>query len=248
MTEFTERTITITQYDHLGPEGGNIIYQKEFKITGIYGDVGTNILFSEEDYKVIIKNFIKPFALVFDNPESISLICANHTTELRNFESSVGTHSIVNDTISIFNSFEILFIGFAVIISISAIYLMASQINRSIKKKTYDIGVLKGLGLKGKTITNIFLSQLIIMCVVIISLVSVSLIFLDDLLNNILITNIDTKIPDMLKDGMNIISFELNIVIPTFIFVILVGVFTTFVLMFSLRRIKPINIIKSKEL
>ena len=248
VSDFQEKEITLTLYNHQGIGGGDVIYHKNFKIIGISNDYGDNFVFSENDFEDILRLTIIPYAIIFDDVDNITSIYNSQTSPFNTYRFTNTTYEAVFATNSILKSFRGVFLIFTIVLAVASTLIMCGQISKNVKKKTYDIGVLKGLGLKSTTIMNVFIKQLIFLILIIVSVVSLSLLFVEGLLNKILVINLVDKLPEMLLNKMKVISFDFVVVLSAYLLIAFVSVLTTYILLRSLKKIKPIEIIKSKEI
>ena len=243
------QNITIKGFDHYGVTGQGLTYTGDFKVISVDHEMSDYfMLINVEDYKAIARTLIYPYSLQFDNVDSASKVYNANSKKLSEFGFKNQTFQALYKTTNIVQSVSIIFFVFFIFLAVSIVILMSSQISRNIKKKTYEIGVLKGLGLKGNVILEVFIKQLIVMILIIISIIGVSLLFVEDLVNQILVTNLKSQLPSILLEELEVISFDYFVIFSVYAFVFLVSLLTTIVLVSSLAKIKPIKIIKSKEL
>ena len=122
---------------------------------------------------------------------------------------------------------------------------MCSQIRRNVKRKTYEIGVLKGIGLKNKYVFEMFFSQMLTLILAIFTFSTISIIFTDSIINDMLINNIEISFPGNLKEELVFFSYRSIDILIIYSLIIMIGLLTTIILISSLKKIKPINIIKA---
>lgn len=245
---FEEKEITLRIYDQMGKEGGNVILTKKFKIIGVETKKHDVYYLNMGDFEEVMRVVLAPYALLFDNTESITSIYNTQDELFHNYYFVNTSYDSVFETVSILKAFKDIFFILLILLAVGSIIIMSGQINKNVKKKTYEIGVLKGIGLKSSVVTSGFAMSLVLFIGIIISIVSIALIFVEDLLNSLLTVNLATQMPENLLKGMKVLQFNPIIVASTYVFIVLIGAFTTFVLLRSLKKIKPIEIIKSKEL
>ena len=246
--EFKQQDITITIYDDMGKTGGNVVFKKTFKIVGVQKSSGNRWLFHKDVYKELVQINVKPYALIFDNTESITEIYDRDNDVLKMYGFMNESYKYVYDTVDVLKVFKDLFFIMVVLFAVGTVIMMSGTISKNVKRKTYDIGVLKGIGLKNKYVVEIFLRHLVLNIAIMITIISVSLFFVEDLLNGILTNNLMEKMPSILLEGMQVLKFDVFVILLVYLFVIALSIFTTFLLVSSLKKIKPIEIIKSKEL
>ena len=247
--DFEEKEVTINIYDVSDFSYKNAIYQKTFKVVGILNDKYKHIQYglSKEDFNDLIQYSVYPSALYFDNVDSITKIYSPNINATKLYYPSNNCYDAVYEVASIFMLFESLFTVFSVVLVISSIVLMVSHIKRNIKNKTYEIGVLKGIGLKNSYVFKMYFYKLISLITSILIATTLSLFFFDKLINSILINNLDVMLPNTLKDKLIFFEFDSVVVLVIYVLIIMLSLTTTFILISSLKKIKPIDIIKADD-
>ena len=249
LDDFEEKTITITSYPSIDKYKENPIYKETFKITGVFDHriYKSEFAMTYNDYSKLLKTNIYTSALYFDNVDSITKIYSPNKETTKNYYASNNYYKAIYKVTDTFVMFESLFIVFSIILAISSIALMASHIKRNIKNKTYEIGVLKGIGLKNTYVFKMYFLQLISLILLILIITTLSLFLFDKLINMILINNLDVLLPNSLKNSLIFFEFDTSIILIIYGLVIVLSLLTTYILITSLKKIKPIDIIKADD-
>ena len=238
---FKPFTLTIADYPYHTSEG-QPVYEKTFTVTGIsYGPV----LFSYKDYMDLYNVHLYPYALYFDNSISAATVYMN--TEDGNFflgEEYYKTIYKIMDIVAVFKDFFLfLYLG---LILVCAIILIGFA-RRSIKRRMYEIGILRALGCTNKTIAGVFMQNMAVVasCVAFISIFGVQI--LDPLLNKTLMDNLARMLDVTMIQDLRILRFNLFSAILNMLTIIFVSFLSSVGVFLSCRKIKPINIIRSQE-
>ena len=221
------------------------LIEKELLVVGINKSSAPHIHLSYNDYYDLYKTEIFTFGVYFDNPSGIANVY-NPIDETLFYSSDKfvdGVYTIMN-VVTIFNDF---FKLITLAITAVCVVMLISFGQKSIKRRLYEIGVIRALGGKNGELYLTILTQILGMCLLVSIMSSMSLMFLDGYINEILIVNIMRFINnDVIKD---LLIIDIN---PWIIIVNLLGIFTltilcSLTLMLTLRKIKPINIIRKHE-
>lgn len=247
--DFKERTITIKTYDIDDIDKENPIVTKTFKITKVLS-IKTKVVMcvSNNDLKDLSKNLIIPYALYFDDVESITSIHNASNQEGNGFFSTNEYFRAIykiQDIVTIFND---IFIIIFLVLVVVCIILMVSYMKKNIDHKKYEIGILRAIGGKNIHLFWIFFYQILLITILIFFFSIGGMILLDTPINNILVTNLVNYLKiDLIKDVI-IVKFELSLMAIVNGLIILLALITSIISLLRLRKIKPINIIKEKEI
>ena len=150
-------------------------------------------------------------------------ICSD---EIDNFENNV-------------QSLKFIFSVLSFIFTIVAFLVMYSFINRLIKKKTKEVGILKAIGMCNKDIVNIFyvlvliISLFLIIVTIPLSIISITLI------NNIVVSNV--------YQGLTIIFYKWWYSVVTVLFIFIVIILSSTLIISKFRKLKAIELIKNTQ-
>lgn len=208
-------------------------------------NISSYIYVGEEDFEKIARHTIINYSLYFDNPESFAGIVDSSVID-KYFSSSDYFRTIfsVLDVVNVFGDFFLLlFIGLALVCAL----LVCSYTRRTVKRKYYDIGVIRALGGRNSSISFAFIFQLLVLSVSILTLSIVGMSILDSIINTVLVENLANLMVINPISGLTIISFDpisVGIIVLTVLLLCVISVYT----MISLsRRVKPINIIRKNH-
>ena len=237
--------IKINEYYKYDRTFENLIYGKTYKLVGFVNSTQPLYYYSQEDYYDSYQLQVFPYALYFDDVESISNIYnpIENQTMYSTDKYIDGIYSIMN-IVLIFNDF---FKLITIAIAFVCVGLLVSYGRRSIKRRMFEIGVIRALGGKNRQLYGVFLFQILYLLFFVSIISSITLIFLDDVINNILLENIMLFLNNTYIRDLSIISFNPILIIVNLVVLSLLTILSSSSLLLILRKIKPINIIRKKE-
>ena len=141
-------------------ESDDLILIKSLKVVGIIEDDSPSVI-------VPFKTVRSSMDLVNYNVARVKVIDANNLTETRRQVEKLGfSTNYIGDTVSqiksFFNIFRFILMGFGIIAMIVALLGMFNTLTVSLLERTQEIGVMKSLGAKRKTIWWLFISESLI--------------------------------------------------------------------------------------
>ena len=240
-------TIEIERYE-FPDKGGKLVVDKEYTVIGVKNNstpgFSTHYIASEEDVLDLRKSDIVPYAIYIEDFEHADKIIDEMAERYFSWNSTNGTAvTLLNQSVSmfyeLFNLFEILLI-------ILIVVFLASYSIRNIRSNYYQIGVIKAIGGRSSDISKIYTAQTTILTIVVCILTYFGALYLVDVANGILIESF-TRITKSAIGTINIITFDIKIVLYTMLTAFLLSMLSTVIPLLTLHRIKPVNIIKAKE-
>lgn len=244
ISQFVPRTITIKRYHFYDKDQENVACEKTLTINRINLNTPNSIILSKNDFALLGKTNIVPYALYFDNIESIISIY-DGTSESKDPFYSINenfkTIYKIQDIVIVFND---LFFIIVLVLGFVSIGLLMSFIKRSIESKKYEIGILRAIGGKNIHLYYIFLYQIIMIVGMIFLVSNGGMVILDNYINEIIVNNLARfLISDLIKELVIIEYRPILLGIINGILLIL-SLISSISILVKLRNIKPINIIK----
>ena len=246
-SEFVERELTIKSYYCHDEYKEDVVYEKTFKITEIYYQVGGYFVISNNDFAYMAQANVVPYALYFDNFDSITSIYDGSSNSNNPFYSTnelVKTVVKIQDIVIVFND---LFFIIVLALGFVSLGLLTSFIKRSIESKKYEIGILRAIGGKNRYLYLIFLYQIILIVGLIFIVSNIGMMSLDDFINNIIIINISRFLLTDAIEGLVLIEYRPIMLAIINGIILILSLISSISILLKLRNIKPINIIKEKE-
>ncbi len=247
---FEPFTLTINKYDN--DNHSNLQYSIDVVVKVIdtsvadWNDIKGPMFFAGEDvFNAINNNSYYTYGLYLDDATQLDCIYETITNNPYNVQSIVfNSLSSVGDIVDIFEEFFfIIFIGIAGV----CLVLLISYAYGNIKKKYYEIGVLKALGATTKNVGFIFSLQTILAGFIICILSNTALLTLYTPIN----ITISDKLLEFVSSNnlgpLNILQVNLPTIIANTLVVLLVTTLTCVIPLLKLHKIKPKNIIANKD-
>lgn len=240
-------TLNMRKYEF--PENEeSLIIDREYTVVGIKDNpiagFGNYYISSEEDVLELRKVDIVPYAIYVEDFEHADKIIDEMTARYFSWNSTNGTAvTLLNQSVGMFYE---LFSLFEILLIILIVVFLASYSIRNIRSNYYQIGVIKAIGGRSSDISKIYTAQTTILTIVVCILTYFGALYLVDVANDILIESF-MRITRASIGTVNIITFDIRIVLYTMLTAFLLSMLSTVVPLLTLHRIKPVNIIKAKE-
>jgi len=244
-TEFSERIVTIKLYASNRQEDDMPLYTREYIIKGLtpHDDGGVHTSLSE--FQNILDLYIYPYALYFDKANDAALL--HDIGEEVGFYSSNHYFKSVYTIINIIGIFSEIFSLAIIVLILLEVLLIVSFSIRTIKKKLYEIGVLRALGGTILQVSKTFILQVIYLVLFTCLISTVSIILLNQPLNYMLATKLSEFTNNKDIATLSILNFNPFILITVYTLILIVSLSSSIIPIISIKKVKPINIIKNKE-
>ena len=156
----------------------------------------------------------------------------------------MGAVQTMTKSVEIFNNF---FVLISMILLIGLISVIINFGVRNIKANIYEIGVLKALGCKFKSLSIIFILHLFVVLILTTLLFVAGFYIFSDLANTILVESLKQLAPNNIMMNLSFIKFDSNLVLFDSLWMFVIALISTLVPMIRMKNIRPVQIIKSKE-
>ena len=237
---FLPHVVQIELYVNDNPNLG-VVFSKEFTIVKL---VSSNTIVRENDYNEVLKASLSAYGLYFDDVKMANQIIdlggqKGYYPKNINFDNLVFTNKIV----TLFKPFFILIL---VLLFISLISYLINFGMNNIKKHLYEIGIIKSLGGRTKDIGKIFISYVLVTGVLIClaSIIAAPLMIL--ISNAVLINSFENVLAIKLYD-VSIIRIYPHLIAIDLLSLLIITIISAFIPMVFLHKVKPLEIIRSKE-
>lgn len=153
----------------------------------------------------------------------------------------------VNTMMKVVDVFTPIFLIIAVALIVGIIFTLTTFAMKMIRVKMHDIGIMKALGAKNRTMIGIFGLQLAFVSLVTCVLSTVGYYFLVGFTNTVLIKSLGkiSKATQVLE--LNFVYFNPYIVLACIVIVLGLTFISLIIPILAIRRIEPVKIIKAKE-
>lgn len=200
---------------------------------------------SDNIKQLIIKHNHFDYGLWLHNVSNITK--AISLSEDMNYEQNNILVMSINTMSSVVDVFAPIFRLIALVLFIAVVFIFTSFAIKMIKAKMHDIGVLKALGSKNRTIVAIFGLQILLVALFTCLLTTIGYFLFADLTNKILISSLAKLAKGRVFQDLSFVSFNGMIIGLSSSITILLSIVSLVIPMIRIRKIKPVKIIKTKE-
>jgi ABC-type lipoprotein export system ATPase subunit len=222
--------------------GENAYYTKEFTIVKLRAYSGVYV--SYDEYNDYLKASVFKTAIYFDDP---SLTDKLYDVAIDNAFRPV---SIYYDSIYEINKglsvVKTLFIFISIVLVIACVLFLISYSVTSVRKKKIDIGILRGLGMSNFDMYILYIVQFIKIGILISIILSLGLLVSSSFANTLLQEGFSSLMNLTFIKGIQIIHFDFEVLLIDIGLLFAILIISLIFPILKLRKIKPLNIIKSK--
>lgn len=217
-----------------------------FEETVYISALSSSAIYASEDlYNKFYQDSIFIYGFYFNGTQGMDKVIDLAISENYSHQSSVieGIHSMTRAVDVFVPIFELI----SVFLYVGVIFILVNFSTKMITDKMHDIGILKALGTKNKTVFSIFGLQvgLIVFLTCIMSTVGYYLFI--DVANDVLIDSIRTIAPTWIILDLQFLTYDPFIAFENCVLVIILAAASLIIPMIKIKAIKPVQIIKAKE-
>ena len=240
---FVPQKITLKKYPNYYSGERELIYEVELTIVGLNNSQYAS--FSDEEMELFRAHDIFPYALYFDDTSNV--VNLNAIGKEINYVANSGYFKATSSITEIVVVFKDLFLLIAICLCIAGAMILISFGFSNVKKRHYEIGVMRALGTRMSDISLIFILQVLFAGILICALSSIGLYLAVGLANNILGESFMILLESaMLKDFEILIFDPITLVIDLAI-VVAITIISAFAPIIAVHKVKPMQIIRAKE-
>ncbi len=227
-------------------DGNKKVFEKEFKIADIELGKETDIFWVSNDILTDLKmNSIYRIGLVSTSKENTYNI--NNVAEGNNmyiYDVKISFYTKLLNVVSVFKG---VFVYISVIICIGIIAAIFLDALNNIKRNRHNIGIIRSLGGKISDLVRIFLHQTLFNGLFITIITILGIKFGSRIINDILVKSLAKIFNVTLPRGFCLVSFNVYVAIGEIVIMFLLNIISSVLQILSIRKIKPINIIRSNN-
>ena len=241
---FVPHTITVQLYKFYDTGFKNEIATIDLYIKSLYTNEGVMAVSSDVfEFFNTYSNYPKGY--YFDGVEGIDKI-VDLTVEMNYEQKMLVVDAIHTMTLAV-KVFIPIFRLVAIVLCAGIVLILIAFSTKMIKDKMHNIGILKALGCKNGTVGLIFGLQiaLIAICTIILSILGY-LIFIG-LANSVLVESLRIIAPSQIMLKLDFLTFKMKIALLNSALIIILAAVSFAIPMIKIYRIKPVQIIKTKE-
>ena len=185
------------------------------------------------------------YALFFDDLSQVG----NLYTATKDRAFSINSEAFTSvctmaEIVDIFNGF---FMVINIGLLLACLLLLINFGAGNIRKRKFEIGVIKAMGGRTSEVGKIFIIQLICVGAIVCILSSISLLALSGLVNSLLTNAMFFFLKNATLKNTSIIQFNLPLLLLDIILILGITILSAVLALRKLHKIKPINIIKHKN-
>ena len=247
---FTPITFTLEKYPLNLQNNPSANYSLEITIKSLHKSTvnkgnQSSVYASRDLFNYFKKAELIPFALYFTNTDKAAELYEVFDELAYHLKSDLFTSiDSVGKMAKVFNQFFDIIIW---VIFAAGVLLLVSFARQNIKRRTYDIGVMKSLGSTTREIGFIFGMQVFLVGILICIFSTIALYFGTTIVNGILVESVMAIVGTRSLRGTTILQFRPFAVIINATFVLTIILLTIIATVGRLHKIKPSQIIRSKE-
>ena len=241
----TPTTITLSKYYRTNSIDDTPLITKELKIVTLIGSDNYISLLNEKTLLEFRKFDTFNYALFFDDIDNVGSLYS--ATKDRAF--SINSEAFMSvctmaEIVDIFNGFfTVINIG----LLLACLLLLINFGAGNIRKRKFEIGVIKAMGGRTSEVGKIFIIQLIGVGLIVCVLSTISLLALSGIVNSILTNAMFFFLKSTTLKNTTIIQFNLLVLVLDILMILGITILSAMLALRKLHKIKPINIIKHKN-
>ncbi len=237
--------VTVCDYDCYDLLHENMLYKKAFEIRGIKNLKDGYLYINDEDFADMRGYDVYCYSLMFDSGKHIDEVMA--AADKLSYTPNASLYSDLLIVARVMKVYSNLFLTLAVVLlAVGMLVLLAFGI-KSVRSRTYEIGIMKALGTGQTSISMIFFVQMLVvgLCVCV---VEVAAQFgMIALANSMLTGGLARFMNNGLFRRMQLLTFDPVLTAISLLAVVFITLISVAIPILLLGRIKPIKIIKKKD-
>jgi len=241
------QTIKISTYNPCDTRFENPVFEKTFKIKAVLhsSQSANGYYVSQQIFDQLKGKAFYTWQLYFDGYEDANALYAK-AGELGYLPTAIMVEGISTMAYAV-ESFAELFELISFVLYAACILVLVNFSSKLVKQRKYDIGVLRALGCKNSSLAFVFITQILLVGIATCIMAYLGMFVFIDLANDVLVESLKRLASGFLVFDMQFLTFKNGIILPDCIAVLAITVVSTIIPLVMLRKIKPVNIIKSKE-
>lgn len=244
ISKFVPHTVKISQYRMYDHELKNQIFEKEVYIKKL-DTANTSTHVSKEIFDLFMQDSFNVIGYYFNGVDNIETVLDN-IKDMKYEQQSLlldGVQTMARAVEVFIPIFELV----GIVLCVGVVLILISFASKMIKDKMHDIGVLKAIGMKSRTIGWVFGLQIILIGLLTIVLSTVGYYLFIGLANDVLIESLKEFATSRIVLDADFLVFNKYIAHMDNILIVFLSMVAFIIPFIKVCRIKPVKIIKSKE-
>ncbi len=241
------QTLKISTYNPCDTKFENPVFEKTFKIKAILRSSkhSNGYYCSQNLFNQLKQNHFYTWQLYFDGYDNAEALYAK-AGELGYLPTAIMVEGLSTMAYAV-ESFAELFELISFVLYAACVLVLVNFSTKLVKQRRYDIGVLRALGCKNSSLAFVFVTQILLVGLATCIMAYLGMFVFVDLANDVLVESLKRLADSFMVFDMQFLTFKNGIILPDCIAVLAITLVSTIIPLVMLRKIKPVNIIKSKE-
>jgi len=236
----------LKKYYRFDTENTDPKYTNSCYITKLF-DAGkqNSIIVNSDNFDAIrrVENF--DYAIYLDGVD-----CIGYTYDVTRdcaISMDSSAYNSVSSIVEVVDIFEGFFNIITVVLYTAILLLLVNFGAGNIRRRKFEIGVMKAMGGQTAQVGKIFVIQIISVGLVVCLLSTIATIALSNMVNSVLATSMLYFIKNETLTTISIIQINPLILVLDIVFILIISIISAIIPLIKLSKIKPINIIKHKN-
>ena len=239
---FVPHEVKLSHFMRYDLNNENPLFEETIYISGLSSSA---IYASEDLFNKFYQDSIFIYGFYFNGTEGLDKVIDLAISENYSHQSSVieGIQSMTRAIDVFIPIFELI----SIFLYIGVIFILVNFSTKMITDKMHDIGILKALGTKNRTIATIFGIQVGLIVLLTCALSTVGYYLFVDVANDVLIDSIRTIAPTWIVLDLQCLVYDPMIAFMNCMLILGLAAASLIFPMIKIKAIKPVKIIKAKE-
>ena len=241
------QTLKISTYNPCDEKFEKPVFEKTFKIKAILrsSKSGSAYYCSEAMFDQLAQKQFYTWQVYFDGYDDAEALYAK-AGDLGYLPTAIMVEGLSTMAYAV-ESFIDLFELISIVLYAACAVVIINFSLKLVKQRKYDIGVLRALGCKNSSLAIICVTQIMLVGLMICLMTFAGMYVFIDLANDVLVESLKRLAESFIVFDMQFLTFKPGIIFADCVSALVLTLLSTIAPLAMLRKIKPINIIKSKE-
>lgn len=241
---FVPHTITLSHYEYNDLKNENELFKVEVTITSLK-EMQQTMYVSSDVFELFENECVKIYSLYFEGTEGIMSLL--DTAVKLDYEYQSLIVEAVYTMIRAVEVFVPMFRLIAVVICAGVILIFVNFSIKMIKDKMHEIGILKALGTKNRSIVVIFGLHVALITILTCLMSILGYLIFIDLANDVLVESLTKLASHRVILNLEFLTFKPKIALINCIMIIILAIISLLPPMIRIKKIKPVKIIKTRD-
>jgi ABC-type antimicrobial peptide transport system permease subunit len=169
------------------------------------------------------------------------------TAEENNIYISSDAYNSVKTIIDVVEIFTDFFVILTIGLCLACVLLLVNFSAGNIRRRKYEIGVIKAMGGQTKEVGKIFILQVLFIGLIVCAISTISLLLMSSFVNSVLLNAMLFFVDNPTLGVISIVKFNPLVMFIDVIIMLAITFLSSLIPLIKLHRIKPVNIIKHKN-